>query len=159
MCDKQFTRQDYLKSHIRKYLSLVCPNCSKSFEKRKQLTQHIKRNHVLHVCPSCSKSFEQRFRLDEHIKRKHTEKQIAGTKSILEHKSCLKCGKLVSNLRSLRRHMTRCQLSHKCLQCEQVFGRKKYLKLHLKAEHRKPVSMRTLQRRKKRAAETSKSRI
>lgn len=103
--------------------------CDKFFSRPSRLNQHI-RTHTGErpfVCPSenCSRSYTRQQHLKRHIETSHQDKEVKELK-------CEICGKMVSNIYSLRKHVLRFHESrkHECNECGQSFTKQQQLQRH-----------------------------
>lgn len=90
-----------------------CSICGKTFEKSRNLSQHVKThsNAKAYECTQCSKSFTVRKYLSKHIKRSHKEQPPA---------TCKICDKTFKNGIYLKSHLYRHRsyVKKRCHQCE-----------------------------------------
>ena len=75
-CDKQFTTQGNLKTHIQSKhegVKYACNQCDQQFTIQSHLTRHIQSQHegVKYACNQCDYQATTQSNLTAHIKRKH----------------------------------------------------------------------------------------
>ncbi|XP_040570613.1 uncharacterized protein [Lepeophtheirus salmonis] len=165
ICLQKFTSYGYFrhsKLHVeRMNLNEVinCPLCGYSLENRRLLNAHIHESHDAstgccgicfeivsnehlyghfenshnykyrkHLCSNCGMKFKLPSELQSHIAYAH---DLGGEKSVV----CDQCGKIMPEIRSLKRHIRRTHnksRSYTCNKCNKVFFENWRLKNHLK---------------------------
>lgn len=137
MCRERFTVSD-LGIHLAKLgptsppTEIQCPNCSRSFQARCKLQQHLRYIHSdefkKHKCHLCDKKYRSPGALEIHL-RTH-----AGIKPF----ECNECGKCCSSKTLLRVHFRRVHSGKKpfqCWHCGEHFTDNCYLKYHIQVKH------------------------
>lgn len=117
-CDKEFSVQRYLDSHLKNKHSqretFTCDKCDKAFTQKKHMKRHretvhgVKRPDVLdlanipnkNICTFCGSKFTRADNLNEHIQRAHLK--------TVEEFTCKHCGKKFSRKWNLSRHEDKC---------------------------------------------------
>nr|CAH7724011.1 unnamed protein product [Callosobruchus chinensis] len=119
-----------------------CPFCTESFDSKETATAHVANNHRLNMEDPFQDAYDSVDRLavqkgsetDEktHISRSHSSRLV-----------CKKCGKVLSSLVALRRHLNmhkeaenkRENKQHNCPVCTKIFKSEDTLLGHLKRDH------------------------
>ena len=117
-CDKQFSVQRYLDTHVKvkhtKTETFQCENCDKTFNQKKHLKRHIETIHGLqkpdivnfkssprnHICNICGSIFNRADNLTRHMKSAH----VPNVKDF----TCIYCEKKFDRKWNLSRHERRC---------------------------------------------------
>lgn len=129
-CNRSFNTKSQLWAHKKlkhNYReSFTCPECSKNFSKKSDLTRHLKTHEpvLLEKCPICSLEVRN---VKAHVADVHSE----------ERPTCPKCGLKIKKY-NYQRHYNNCQVS--CRYCKKVCKSTKYLKQHLNSVHNTSVS-------------------
>ncbi|GBP42764.1 Zinc finger protein 287 [Eumeta japonica] len=134
-CPERFMSHIQRSSHIVKFhgkhsVSYKCNGCEKSFDSRKNLTQHVRAYHLMekmHSCTQCDKSFFRKICLDNHMLRHTGEKRYV----------CDICSKSYGRKFTLREHM-RIHINDrrfKCEECSQSFVQKCSWRSHMRTRH------------------------
>ena len=141
-CGKGFTNKNDLKGHINQSHSRkTCESCGKSVLNKLFLKKHLVFDHgitdgafICAVCPRTMFSSENGYK--KHMKEKHNH---SGKNKIVEELNpCPECGKVLSSIWTLRRHVQRVHgndKSHVCDQCGKGFSRKTQLNSHIDQSH------------------------
>ena len=81
ICEKKFSRKDYLKRHedsVHKKKKHQCPICHKTFSQKCEIKQHTDSVHEKkkpHKCQICDKSFARKYELKTHTEIVHEKKK------------------------------------------------------------------------------------
>lgn len=128
-CDKTYTRKDKLKVHLLKeHGAITCKECPEHFEEHDQLVDHMKSTHgveeILYTLPEplnsqdtssqsttnqkpfgchrCESIYGRKEKLILHLRQKHQTVLIQNKQL---DTNCKACGRYLSSLQSLKRHM------------------------------------------------------
>ena len=109
-CDKKFTVQRYLDTHIARNHGDIqlhkCTVCEKVFNLKQHLKRHIEVTHMEHesnICDFCGKNFSRVDKLKEHIKVIHLKE----SKKFV----CSVCDKSFDRNWNFKRHEEKCRLT------------------------------------------------
>ncbi|CAL8121448.1 unnamed protein product [Orchesella dallaii] len=163
ICEKLFSRNQHLMSHLRVHTGerpFPCPKCPSSFSDTSQRRVHLISKHDVGVrlrCPVCKKSAASKSELEIHM-RVHTNerpfpcstcsKAFTTVVSLKSHMRvhaqekpfcCNVCGKSYSTSRAYKAHCQRHlrnSLNYQCNECPRSFYDKQNLKNHVKFVHK-----------------------
>ena len=184
LCDVFYPRKSYLKLHIRTHTNekpYVCDytNCTKSFARPGNFSEHKKRTHervLSHFCPICEKAFYDRREMLTHIvihdEARQTRERylpehmwkllqevdmfVFDSQQIFSHAVCDQCGKIFEKRSEVARHVKgvhnrkfKCQVKG----CAKSFLAKSGLESHFN-DHNRTVNL-DLKPKKQQAVETT----
>ncbi len=137
-CGKLFTRNWYLKQHIKLHSNekpFGCDLCDKRFLNSSNLKQHMKTHSVEFRCPTCGKTYINQTSLDEHV-LKHEEPKVEECQEVqnTETQQCNYCPVKFTDEVSLREHLgshTK-DLPYHCSKCDKAFRYNNTLVKHMK---------------------------
>eukprot|EP00088_Acartia_fossae_P048134 TRINITY_DN5243_c0_g1_i1.p1 TRINITY_DN5243_c0_g1~~TRINITY_DN5243_c0_g1_i1.p1 ORF type:complete len:541 (-),score=41.31 TRINITY_DN5243_c0_g1_i1:320-1942(-) len=159
VCNKKFSLQFYLNSHMKihtKEMPFTCSYCNKSFARKVALKNHEMQhtNEKPFACDECNKGFPNRSELNRHklshskqfkcdICSKHFSLKSTLKMHTMVHEgnkpyACEKCGLKHVNRSNLNKHM---RLSHpddkpfSCDKCGKSFKETEFLAKHIKKKH------------------------
>ena len=131
-CDKQFTMQGHLNSHIKSVhesVKYACNECDYQFSTQGNLKKHIQSKHegVKYACKQCDYQATQQGGLKAHIQSKHEGVKYA----------CNQCDQQFTAQGSLKIHI---QSKHEgvkyaCNQCDYKATQQNSLKAHIQSKH------------------------
>ena len=131
-CDKHYTQQCHLTTHIKSVhdgVRYACSLCDFQATRQDGLTHHIQSKHegVKYACNQCDKQYTQQRDVTRHIKSKHE-----GVKY-----TCNQCGKQYSEQNTLINHIQTIHegLKYVCDQCDSQFTDKSNLTTHIHSKH------------------------
>ncbi|XP_055333201.1 uncharacterized protein LOC129584856 [Paramacrobiotus metropolitanus] len=130
-CFLRYPSELVLKRHQCTKRVLQCYMCAKRFKKKKELLEHVEKQHVKdskYPCPSCDFLSVSYKSILIHIKKNHDVSQLH---------VCEVCQKIIKNRFQMKWHMkTHTQtLNYLCDSCGKRFNTSKYLRQHVKYMH------------------------
>ena len=159
-CDKQFTTQSILKSHIQSKhegVKYACDQCAYEATHQSNLKSHIQSVHegVKYACDQCDKQFTKQDKLKDHTQATHDGIKYACNQCDSEFKhqrslkthiqslhegvnyACAQCPYQATQHSILRRHVRSKHegVKFSCKQCDQQFARQDYLTVHIQFKH------------------------
>ena len=132
LCDYSWHSKSTLRDHVRSVhsnTSYQCTKCDHVTKRKDSLSHHMQATHetIRHKCDSCEKVYKTRRELGIHILNKH--EGVVWQCTICPYKAASR-----SILAEHRKHVHGINLikKHKCLECGQMFGKRRNLTKHFR---------------------------
>ncbi|XP_065086700.1 zinc finger protein 658B-like [Ochlerotatus camptorhynchus] len=141
VCGKKFTRECFLRAHLKYHVPAQCPMCDRTMSTVYTLKVHMRKVHSeqpreripSYSCDTCGKAYHQKQSLQRHINLQHLG--LEDTDRI----QCPVCAKWVINKHYLKVHIRNLHseedLQLPCDICQLVYPTKHSLKNHMKKAH------------------------
>ena len=146
-CKSRFDNFDELEKHFRSFhnikkVSLKCGICAKSFEKYRNLTEHISNTHEKAFrCSACPKTFCKFNKLTTHIKMHHENNRPY---------LCTRCPKtfacteyLTKHVRAVHERANKQANKHQCKICQKQFSLSYSWSRHVRNVHGETLPLKT----------------
>ncbi|XP_069675329.1 uncharacterized protein [Periplaneta americana] len=136
-CDKGFTRQSQLQSHLYQHtgiLPITCSYCQLRFRTQRDLKRHERSHSNIYACdfPNCEEMFQRRVHLLKHITVHHPSEFIC---DVCKKSFKTKCRLLVHmavHQDTTQREVIRCPY----INCSRFYYHKRNLTFHIQARHK-----------------------